>query len=77
MKNSTKIEGYNFILTINPKDDCFKGKENNFYVSEEQLKKIYSDWGIIKSGNFETPFEEHDNLMPHKHQLSFILAKRI
>lgn len=77
MKNSTNVGGHNFILTMNTKDNCSKGNESNFYVSKEKLKNLYYDWKIIKSGDFETPFEEHDNLKSHKHQLSFILAKRI
>jgi hypothetical protein len=41
-----------------------------------KLKQLYSKWEIIKSGNFETDLEEHNNLKPHKHQLSFILARK-
>lgn len=77
MKNSTTTQGYNFILTMNQKDDCFKSKENNFYVDKEELKKLYSDWEIIECEDFETDLEEHDGLNPHKHHLSFILAKNL
>lgn len=76
MKNSTESNGYNFILTMNSKDNCFIGKENNFYLDKEELKKLYCGWEIIQFGDFETDLEEHGNLKPHNHNLSFILAKK-
>ena len=76
MKKSTKQGGHNFILTMNKEDNFFKSKESNFYIDANNLKNLYSDWKIIQSGDFETDLEEHDNLKPHKHNLSFILAKK-
>lgn len=77
MKDSTKINGYNFILTLNSKDACSINRKDNFYVNKEELKKIYSDWEVIDLGDFETEIEEHNGLAPHKHNISFILAKKI
>jgi len=76
MKKYTEIGGYNFILNMTPKDYFANKKPENFYIKEEELKKIYSDWEIVYSNSFETPLEEHDNLPPHKHFLTIILAKK-
>ncbi|NMB66507.1 methyltransferase domain-containing protein [Candidatus Woesearchaeota archaeon] len=76
IKTFTNKNGHNFILTMNKRDNLFKKNKNNFYFDEEELKELYKDWEIIKSGNFETDLEEHDNLKPHKHNLSFILTKK-
>lgn len=77
MKTSTEIKGHNFILTIDEEDGFFKKRPENFYPNEKILKEIYSDWEIIKSGNYETDMEEHDGSEPHKHHISFILARKI
>ena len=77
MKKSTEVDGYNFILNFNQKDECSMNKKDNFYVDEEELKKLYFDWELINSGEFETEVEEHDGLAPHTHNISFILAKKI
>jgi len=77
MKESTEFKGYNFILTMNKKDDSFKAKKDNFFLNGEDLKELYFDWDIIKIGDFETDFEEHGGLKPHKHNVSFILARKV
>jgi len=77
MKESTVSGGYNFILTMNKEDNFFRSKKENFYLNKNDLEKLYPDWEIIQSGDFETDLEKHDDLKPHKHNLSFILAKKI
>ena len=77
IKLSTELGGYNFILTMNKKDDCYQNKKNNFYVDSFDLKNIYDNWEILKIGDFETPIGEHGKLGPHKHNLSYILARKI
>jgi len=78
MKESTSKNGYNFILFMNLKEENagLKSQQGWFYVSLSEIKKIYSDWEIVKSGEYETPLEKHDNLPEHKHNLSFILARK-
>lgn len=76
MKEATGSEGYNFILTMNKKDELFKTRKEDFYLDKEELEKLYSGWEIVRSGDFETDVEEHDGLKPHKHNISFILAKK-
>lgn len=78
MQAATLKNGYNFILFMNPKEENaqLKIKQGWFYISLEEIKKIYSGWEIIKSGSYETPLEKHDNLPEHKHNLSFILARK-
>lgn len=77
MKKTTEKGGYNFILNMTPKDSFANKKPENFYIKEEELKKIYSDWEIVYSNSFKTPPEKHDNIPLHKHFLTVILAKKL
>ena len=77
IKENTLVNGFNFILNMNPDDANFKKRSDNFYVTEEKLKELYSDWEIMKSGFFETPLEEHSDIPYHKHNISYVLAKRL
>ncbi len=77
MKASTEVGGHNFVLMLNPDDGFAKGHSDRFHVFEKDLEELYSDWEIVKSGSFETPMEEHDGLAPHKHSVSFMLAKKL
>lgn len=77
MKKNTSIGGHNFILNLTPKDSFATKKSENFYVFEDELKRIYADWEIIHFYSFSTPYEEHDGLPKHKHFITGLLAKRI
>jgi SAM-dependent methyltransferase len=77
MKQNTASGGHNFILNMTPEDSFAKQSPKKFYVSEDELKKLYSGWEIIECYSFETPIEEHGGLPPHKHFLTGILAKKI
>lgn len=75
IKKCTQTEGYNFLACLSEKDSFYrKGK---FYPNLNELKKLYSEWKIIKSVQGFTPIEKHGNLVPHKHNIIFILAKKV
>lgn len=73
MQDKTSTNGFNFLLCMSEKEN--KKRKDFFYPSAEELKIIYSNWDI-KSEEFETDLEEHDNFLPHKHSLIIFLAKK-
>ena len=72
-ENITK-KGFNFILCMSNNEP--KKKEENFYPSLKELKKLYENWDI-QCEEFETDLQEHDELPPHKHKLIILSAKKI
>jgi len=77
IKENTLTGGYNFILCMASKNNSTQKNKEKFYPSLDELKSLFIKWDIVKSGEYETPMEEHDNLAPHKHKIVYILAKRI
>ncbi|VVB78138.1 Trans-aconitate 2-methyltransferase [uncultured archaeon] len=74
IKENTSENGYNLLLCLSKKDDFYK--KGNFYPDLDEVKKIYSDWKIVKSTQDFTPIEEHGGLKPHRHNIVFVLAKK-
>ncbi len=73
MKDGVVAGGYNFILCMSNNEP--RTRQNHFYPSLKELKRFYPDWDI-KCEEFETDIEEHNNLLPHKHNLIILLAKK-
>ena len=73
-KNRTLGGGYNFIISFANKDDLVK--ENRFYITLDELKKIYEDWELVNETQGETPIEEHDGADPHRHNMVIITFKK-
>jgi len=76
MKDNTNKGGFNFLICMSNEDDLSKEKKENFYPDINSLKKIYSDWKIIKECQDFTEMENHDNLGEHKHNLIFLIIKK-
>ncbi len=74
IKDHTEIGGYNFLICLS-NEDSFYDKEK-FYPTSNELKRLYSDWKIIKFSEGFTPTEEHGNFKPHRHNLVFLLARK-
>lgn len=74
MKEHTEVGGYNFLACLSKKDETYR--KDRFYPNSSELKKLYSDWKIIKSTEGFTDLEEHDNLKPHRHNIVFLLVKK-
>jgi len=77
MKKATSIDGYNLIISMSNKDDFSNKRPDKFFPSLNELKEIYSDWKIVKELNDMTKIEEHNNQGSHKHNLIFLLVKRM
>ena len=76
MKDNTQKCGFNFLVCLSDKDDCSKQKPGNFYPNGNDIRRIYSDWGLIKFDQDFTEIEEHDNLKPHRHNIILLLARK-
>jgi len=77
IQKNTSSKGFNFLICMSNQDDCSKKKLNNFYPTLEELKEIYKDWEIIKSTQDFTDYEEHGELEKHRHNLMFLLVKKL
>lgn len=74
IKKHTEIGGYNFLVCLTQKDGFYE--KEKFYPNSKELKKLYSDWKIIKFNQGFTSIEEHGSLKPHRHNLIFMLIKK-
>jgi len=77
IQKNTNSKGFNFLICMSNKGDLSKGKPENFYTTLKELKKIYKDWEIIQENQGFTDYEEHGNLKSHRHNLIFLLLKKI
>ncbi|MCK5149307.1 methyltransferase domain-containing protein [Candidatus Pacearchaeota archaeon] len=76
IQSNTNDKGYNFLICMSNKDDCSKDRFKNFYPDLDLIKKIYSDWKIVKVNQGFTDYEEHDNLEKHGHNLIIVLVQK-
>ncbi|MBU2496983.1 MAG: methyltransferase domain-containing protein [Nanoarchaeota archaeon] len=76
MKENTQNKGFNFLICMTNLDNSFKRNPENFYPDIDLLKKLYSDWKLIKYNQDFTELEEHDNLKSHNHNVIFFLAEK-
>ncbi len=73
MKTSTSHGGYNLIICMSNLDSMkSKGK---FFPTKEEILSFYEGWKLEKELQGETEIEEHSNLLPHKHNLIFLILK--
>ncbi|MFQ6010521.1 MAG: methyltransferase domain-containing protein [Candidatus Aenigmatarchaeota archaeon] len=75
IKGYTQTGGHNFIICFSKRDSSYK--KGKFYPNLSELKKVYSDWKIIKHVQGFMPVGRHDNLAPHSHNIIFLLAKKV
>lgn len=51
-------------------------KNFDFLLDKGELEKMYSDWKVLKSAEYMTPMEVHDDLGPHYHGLASLVARK-
>lgn len=71
IQNATNKNGFNLIICMSNKDNYFK--EENFYPSLNELKRLYSAWKVIKIVSGKTESEQHGKEEKHHHNLIFAL----
>ncbi len=64
MKSHTNKRGINIIIAFR-KSSLNQSQEDSFYVEDDELKEVYSDWKIL----------EFENYNENEDKLSFIVAK--
>lgn len=73
IKNATSKGGYNLIICMSNKDES--KQEEKFFPTKEEILSFYKGWKVEKELQDETEIEEHSNLLPHKHNLIFLILK--
>ena len=73
MKSSTSKEGYNCIICMSNLDEM--KQEEKFFPTKKEILSFYEGWKVEKELQDETEIEEHSNLLPHKHNLIFLILK--
>ena len=78
IQENTNHKGYNFLICMSNQDECMKEHEDNFYPTINELKSFYPEnkWKIIKSIQDFTDYEEHGNMLKHRHNIIIILFKK-
>ncbi len=75
IKENTKENGLNAILSFTTKDYFF-GNKQMYFFKENELKEYYRDWNILIYKEFMTKPEKHGDGVYHRHGVSVILAQK-
>ena len=73
IKENTNKAGINIISVFTVNDPGIKDHPELFFVKENELKELYSDWELIESRTYT---KEQTHGKPHTHQVSIIIARK-
>ena len=74
IKKATSYGGYNFLICMSNKDGM--KKEEKFFPTKDEILSFYEGWKVEKELQDETEIEKHAGLLPHKHNLIFLILKK-
>lgn len=80
IKKATKRGGFNVISAFTKEGDFYEKfpSQDKFYLEKEELKELYSGWGILTYGEKEgTAYEKHKDGTPMKNVSACIVARNV
>lgn len=72
IKEGTKDGGLNVIKVFTEENP---DKNFRYLFKKDELKMLYSNWKILKYGEFITPIENHGG-KPHRHSIAVLVARK-